>query len=235
MNLLQLLLGSMTSSNSVNSVAKKTGANSGLVSKLMLLAIPMLIKYLTKNASTKAGQQSLLGALTQHKDTDTLANQIGKADEDDGAKIINHILGKDKDSVVAQLVGETGMSTSQVNQTLSAIAPSLLSGLSAATTQAQTSNSNDLSGLLNMFGGSQSTSNDALGALTSLLGASNSKPAANANPLGALTSLLGGSSKPAANANPMNAMLGSLLGGSNKQDTSAFDGSQLLSLLTQLK
>ena len=235
MNLLQLLLGSMTSQNTVNSVSKKTGASSSLVSKLMILAIPMLIKYLTKNASNKQGQQSLLSALTQHKNTDTMENQIAKADEVDGAKIINHIFGNDKKDVVNNLAQETGLSANQVSQVLSTIAPSLMSGLSAATNSANSNKTSDLSGLLSMFAGNSKPQQSGLG-LESFLGAlgGNSKPQASANPLGALTSLMGAGNQ--SQASGLTSMLGGLLGGQDeKQAASSLDGSQLLSLLANLK
>ena len=141
MNLLQLLLSTLTSQSSVNTVSKKTGVNSKLTSKLLLVAIPLLIKYMTKNASKKTGAQSLLSALGQHTSTQTMTQQLQNADQNDGSRIINHILGKDKDTVVNSLASETGLSNNQVNSTLSTIAPALLSGLSAATTQAQNQSS----------------------------------------------------------------------------------------------
>lgn len=230
MNLLQLLLGTMTSSNSVNSVSKKTGASSSLVSKLMIMAIPLLLKYLTKNASSREGQQSLLSALTQHKNTNTIADQIKDADEVDGGKIIGHILGNDKDNVVSSLAKETGLSASQVSSVLSSIAPSLMSGLSAATTQT-TSNKNDVSSLLSMFGGKPSTTSATQNTgISSLLGALGGNDNSASSGLGALTSLLGGGNT----SNSTSNLLGSLLGGSN-QKQSAFDGSDLLSLLSSLK
>ena len=236
MNLLQLLLGTMTSQNTVNSVSKKTGASSSLISKLMILAIPMLIRYLTKNASNKEGQQSLLSALTQHKNTNTIENQIANADEVDGSKIINHIFGNDKNDVVSNLAKETGLSSNQVSSVLSTIAPSLLSGLSAATTTATSNKNSDLSGLLSMFGGNNAKQDNNLG-LNTFLGAlsGNTAKPANNNPLGALGSLIGGAPQQSQAAG-LTSMLGGLLGGQDeKQAASALDGSQLLSLLANLK
>ena len=47
MNLLQLLMGAMTSQSSVGSVSGKTGLSNKQVQQLMLLAIPLLLKYMT--------------------------------------------------------------------------------------------------------------------------------------------------------------------------------------------
>ena len=67
MNLLSLLAGTMLSQSSVNSVSGKTGLSSKQIQKLVMLALPILIKYMTKNASSGDGALSLLGALSQHK------------------------------------------------------------------------------------------------------------------------------------------------------------------------
>jgi len=223
MNLLQLLLGTMTSNDSVSSVSKKTGLSSKLTSKLLMMAIPMLISYMTKNASKKDGAQSLLGALTQHNSKETVSNQIANADTTDGAKIIAHILGGDQNTVVSNLAKESGASAAEVNSLLNSIAPALLNSLGTATNataskpQANKVDLSDLAGLLN--GGSVSNSNQNVAA-------------------GLLGSLLGGasSSKKQSNTADLTNMLGSLLGGTSNTNTSAkaADGTELLGLLTSL-
>ncbi len=177
MNLLQLLLGSMMSSNSVNSVSNKTGINSKLVQKLIVAAVPLLIKYMTKNASSASGAQSLLGALMQHKGTRSMSEQIDEADEADGEKIIHHILGNDEETVVRTLADETGLKNEEVTRGLASLAPALLSGLSAATNASAQNSGADLSSLLGMFGGSQQSVSSASSGLQSLLGSFLGAPA----------------------------------------------------------
>ena len=156
MNLLSLLLTSMLAPSSVNSLEQKTNVSSALIRKLLPLAIPLLIKAMTTNASNQSGALSLLGALSQHKSTNTMDDQIKTADTQDGKKIVGHILGNDYDNAIGQLSRQTGMETSQVASVLAALAPALLSGVSAANTQAakpaQTSGL-DLGSLLGMCGG----------------------------------------------------------------------------------
>ena len=156
MNLLSLLLSSMLAPSSVNSLEQKTNVSSALIRKLLPLAIPLLIKAMTTNASNQSGALSLLGALSQHKSTNTMDDQIKTADTQDGKKIVGHILGNDYDNAIGQLSRQTGMESSQVASVLAALAPALLSGVSAANTQAaqpaQTSGL-DLGSLLGMFGG----------------------------------------------------------------------------------
>ena len=141
MDLLQLLLGSMTNQSSVGSVSGKTGLSDKQVKKLMALAIPLLIKYMTKNASSGNGAQSLLGALAQHTSQKDMADQLGDADEEDGGKIISHILGSNQSQVTQDLSAQTGLDSSQISQVLAIMAPALMSGVSnAASTTAAAGN-----------------------------------------------------------------------------------------------
>ena len=178
MDLLSLLLGGLTSSNSVKATSKKTGLSSQLTSKLLIAAIPLLIKYMTQNASKKEGAQSLANALTQHQTTAKVPAQIKNADIVDGAKIIGHILGNDQSNVINNLSQQTGASTTEVNSLLNTIAPALLSSLATATNSANQKTSGkvdlsdgiDLSDVMGILGGSGSNS-----MLGSLLGTSNKK------------------------------------------------------------
>ena len=165
MNLLSMLLSSMLSSGSVNNLSGKTGLSSQQVAKLVRLALPILLKAMTGNASSASGLASLVGALTQHTSKSSFADQIGEADTRDGSRIIGHILGSEEDAVVSRLAGESGASADQVSALLSMIAPALMSGVSAAShaqVQSQTQTLSqaapaggvfDLSSMLSMFGG----------------------------------------------------------------------------------
>ena len=133
MNLLSLLAGTMLSQSSVGSVSGKTGLSDKQVKKLIMLALPILIKYMTKNASSGDGALSLLGALSQHKNTDSMDLQLKEADEDDGGKIISHILGSNEGKVTQDLSVQTGLNSAQIRKVLSIMAPGLMSGVSSAT------------------------------------------------------------------------------------------------------
>ena len=119
MSLLSLLTGSLSSQSSVDSLAKKTGLSSAAAKAIVAAAVPILIKSLTKNASSKEGASSLLGALMNHKNTKPIAQQIDEADVDDGGKIVNHIFGNNKTDVLSQLASQTGMDSNQVASALS--------------------------------------------------------------------------------------------------------------------
>ena len=97
-----------------------------------MLALPILIKYMTKNASSGDGALSLLGALSQHKNNNSMDLQLKDADEADGAKIIHHILGNKENAVTQDLSARTGLGTDQIRHVLSILAPGLMSGVSNA-------------------------------------------------------------------------------------------------------
>ena len=180
MDLLNMLLSSFTSDNSVNALSGKTGIDKSKITSLIMMALPLIIKALTKNASSSSGASSLLGALTQHTSRDAIDRQIADADTADGEAILNHILGDDAASVTSGLAAQTGLTNEQVTGTLNNVAPAILSELSAATTQVQKkggvdlSDGLDFSDLMGMFSGiqsAQSQSNQGGGLLSGLVGA----------------------------------------------------------------
>ena len=234
MNLLSVLSSSLLSDVAVAALAKKTGLSKTQLKKVVAIAIPLLLKAMTRNVSSQSGVQSLLGALTQHTNTRSIAEQIDEADTVDGGKIVGHILGNDTDSAVQALAVETDMAEGEVRSVLSAIAPALLSGLSAATTstaakpKVDLSDGLDLSDVMAMLSGVQqqqqqpaaSTGSSLLGAL--LGGAQpQQQPAASATSL--LGSLLGGGAQQQQQSavNPTAALLGSLLGGGTQQQAAS--------------
>ena len=218
MNLLSLLLKSLLTDASVSALAKKTGLNAGSLKKLIPLAIPLLLKFLTKNASSESGALSLLGALSQHTNQKALSDQIDEADTEDGGKIIGHILGDQSDAVAGQLAEQSGMTERDVNSALAGLAPALMSGLSAAnqtvssSPKVDLSDGLDLSDLMGMFAGAQQAQTQSSGGSL-------------------LSGLLGGS------GSGLGGLFGSLLGSSAQQpeQDNEFNGTQLLSLLSAMR
>ena len=154
MNLLSLLLKSLLSDSSLTQLIKKTGLTEAALKKLLPLAIPLLIKALTSNASSQTGLASLLGALTQHTSTKSMDLQLEEADNEDGAKIVRHIFGDESDANIDDLARQSGLSSMQVSSVLSEIAPALMSSLSAANSSAAASaaSASPFSALGSLFG-----------------------------------------------------------------------------------
>ena len=173
MNLLQLLLGAMTSQSSVGSVSGKTGLSDKQVKKLMMLAIPLLLKYMTSNAqSSNNGALSLLGALSQHQNKKGMDLQLVDADEDDGNKIIGHILGNNEGKVTQDLAAQTGLDNDQIRKVLAILAPGLMSGVSEAASSAAKPAASTAPSLQGLAGS---------GIFGALFGAGNEQPKAETN------------------------------------------------------
>ena len=136
MSLLETLLKSMTSSSSLDTMSRRTGGNNDQMAALITAALPILLRALTANASTKSGAESLQQALTEHTETGSVAEQFETADIDDGARILQHILGSNSSSVMNGLSRQSGLSNDQVGSALGALAPVLLNSLSAASNRA---------------------------------------------------------------------------------------------------
>lgn len=197
MNLLGVLFKSLLSEEAIKALAKKTGLDGKSLTKLLPLAIPVLMKMLTKNASSADGASSLLSALTQHTATKSAAAQIAEADTDDGAKILGHIFGSKQDEELQLLSAQSGLSANEVSSALSGIAPTLLSTLSAATQSAKPASAGkfdlsdglDLGDVMSMLGGARPSAADLLGGLLGGSAAQQEKDSA-INGASLLTSLL---------------------------------------------
>ncbi len=211
MSLLSILTKSLLSDVALKALAKKTGLSSGKLKKLLPLAIPMLLKAMTSNASSQSGLESLLGALTQHTNRKSLPQQIEEADTADGGKILGHIFGGNSAPALTSLAQQSHLNEQEVNSALSSIAPALLSGLSAATAS-NVKPGFDLSDGLDM------------GDLMAIFG-SVSQPAASQSGGGLLGGLLGGG-KPA-----MGGLLGSLFGQNTAEKDDSLNGTALLNAL----
>ena len=116
MSLLSTLVGSMSSDESVEAVSRNTGVSKLAVGGLIALALPLLMKKLTSNAQSQQGAASLLGALSQHTNTDSIASQLTNADSADGNAIIGHILGSDQAGAVSQLAEQSNRSANEIEQ-----------------------------------------------------------------------------------------------------------------------
>ncbi len=137
-SLLSALLSSATSSSSTAAMAKASGASKEQVSSLVSSALPLLLQSMASNASDEKGSESLAQALASHAETQgSVSEQIENADTDDGAKIIEHLLGGKTDKVQTTLAGSSGLSSSQVSTILSCLAPALMSSVGKETASAK--------------------------------------------------------------------------------------------------
>lgn len=193
MDLSQVLFNSLLGDSSLKTLSKNSGASQDQVQQVMGLALPVLMKNMQSNASTKKGETSLAKALADHgtDDVSNISAFLANVDLEDGNKILSHILGKNKETVEEDIADQTGLTSTQTSGILANVAPLLLSLLGGSLLGGQskgsaTSSSNGLAGgLAGMLasalfgGGSSGSSSGGGGGLEDLL-------------IGSLGSVLGG-------------------------------------------
>ncbi len=152
--ILDLLSGPM-GQQIISSVAGSTGQDSSKTSSVLSMGIPVLMKAMQRNASTPEGAEGLMGALSKHSGLlDNLGGLLGggidQETQQDGGKILNHVLG-DKMGGVANVIGaKTGVDAGSVGNILQSVAPLLLGFLGK---QTQENGVSDAGGLTSMLGG----------------------------------------------------------------------------------
>ena len=132
---LSKITSSLLSSDTLKGLSNLTGANTKDISNVLTSALPSLLKGVTEQAKNNVTAEGFAKALAQHAkdDTSSLSGFLGKVDLADGAKIISHLLGSDKEETINRAVMASGVSANNVNAILSAIAPMLLSLLGKQT------------------------------------------------------------------------------------------------------
>ena len=238
-NIISMLAGELMSGSSVKQVAKAANVNEKQAENIMGNAIPLLVQAMSDNAGTKVGAESLYEALGQHNNGLSAAEQLDRADLEDGDRIIGKILGDNKQGVTEALAKQAGVTKGNSAKILALLAPVILSLISTETNTNNTS-SGGLSSLLSLFtdddtghSNTQTTSSSGLGdigtalLMGALLGNNNNGNSGSAGG-NLLTSLLGGGQQQVQSQQQQSGgLLESLLGGGMSGQTIQSGGSGL--------
>ncbi len=151
------LLGSDLGKSLIEGLSSQTGQSKSNTSNLLNMALPVLMQAMQRNASTAKGASGLLNALSNKHDGSILDNLGGiftggnaNAIEQDGGKILGHILGNRQANVQQALSRQSGVKPSAVGQILKVAAPILMGLLGKQQRQSSVSDAN---GLTNLLGG----------------------------------------------------------------------------------
>lgn len=149
MNLLDMLTGQLSDQKTLAKLGQNSGADSGQVQQLVQVGLPLLMQALGKNTSTAEGAQALNAALDQHKDADVsdVAGFLNKVDAQDGAKIVQHVLGDKSEAIHSNLAKQTGMDAGQVSSIMAQLAP-LVMGFLGQQKKTQNLDASGLTGLI---------------------------------------------------------------------------------------
>ena len=147
------VMKTMLNSGSVDQVAQMLGVNQQDASSAIQEVLPMLLQGMKGQATNKETQQGFLQALQDHgsKDTGDFTSFLKNVDTEDGAKIVNHLLGSKQEEVAAKAKKKSGLDTKTIMKIMAIAAPFLMSqmGKSAKKT-AKSSSSGDM---LSIVGG----------------------------------------------------------------------------------
>jgi hypothetical protein len=152
------LLNSPTGKSIVSGVAAQTNQPESKTQDVLMMAMPVLMQAMRRNAETPQGADGLLSALNGGKHDGSILDNLGSlfgggVDENvtnDGNKILGHVLGNKQSNVQNALSKQSGMDAGTIAQILKIAAPILMGMLG---NQAKQQNVNDKSGLEGMLGG----------------------------------------------------------------------------------
>ena len=135
----------------IEQVSKTVGITDKDAVKAVEAVLPLLIKGMQSQAKGKDTQQGFIQALDDHSksSTDDMAKFFKNVDADDGAKIVNHLLGAQQEEVAAKAKKTSGLDTKTILKIMAIVAPLLMSQMGkTAKTETAKSGSNDMSGVV---------------------------------------------------------------------------------------
>jgi len=132
-------------------VSQMTGISQSDAGKVVNVVLPLLIKGMQGQAKGKDTQEGFFQALNDHgkNDPKDVKKFIKNVDTEDGAKIVNHLLGKSTEEVAAKAKKSSGLDTKTILRIMAMLAPLLMSQMGKeAKKETAKSNSNDMSGVV---------------------------------------------------------------------------------------
>jgi hypothetical protein len=176
------LLNSDLGKQIISGVSGQVGTSEGQTSSVLASVLPGLVGGMMNNAQTPEGQGGLLGALLGGKHDggilDNLSGFItGSNHDEEGGKILGHVLGDNHGAVASQVSQQTGVGSDQVAMIMKIAAPILMGYLAKKAMGGGLTNNAAQSGggltdiLGGLLGGGQQAASAAAGGniLTSML------------------------------------------------------------------
>ncbi|QBQ41948.1 DUF937 domain-containing protein [Sphingobacterium psychroaquaticum] len=217
MGITDLITGGI-GSKAISAISSTLGVSETKAKWIVAAAVPLMIAALNYNSKNKGQAENIDKALDQHSSSgilDKISDVFGSNNNDDGGKIVNHMFGKNTESVTQNFADKLGLSSAQVGGVLASLAPMVMGYLGQ---QKQSANSGggigDLIGSVLGGGGAQQASTG--GGIGDLIG----------NIFGG-----GGNTQAAAQSNGITDMIGNLAGDFFNQNKSQQDKGGILDSL----
>ena len=133
---LSSLMNVFLSQQSQQGISTATGSSSSDVTSILASALPSLLAGANKQSQQTSTATSFAKALASHAqdDTSNLSSFYNNVDLNDGAKIIQHLLGNKTNATIKTVANQAGVTQNQAGSVLAAAAPLLLSLLGQQTT-----------------------------------------------------------------------------------------------------
>ena len=164
----------------ISGVSSDTQQPEDKTAKVLAMAMPVLMGAMKRNTNSPQGAEGLLNALNSKHDGSILDNLDGLFSggvnpevKQDGAGILNHVLGGSQTNVANALSQKSGVDTSTVMNILKVAAPILLGYLGKQTRQRNVSQPSQLGGLLEGVLGTGQQGNKQQSLIESLLDGNN--------------------------------------------------------------
>ncbi len=135
----------------LHQVSKKIGISDEAANSAVEVVLPMLLSGMKGQASNKDTKAGFLKALDDHSksDTDDVKKFVKDVDEEDGAKIVNHLLGSKTEEVAAKAKKKSGLDTKDIIKIMAILAPLLMSQMGkTAKSEAKEKDTDDMSGIV---------------------------------------------------------------------------------------
>ncbi len=107
-------------------LANQAGVDTNDFSKIASVGLPLILQGMNRNNQSQEGLESFNQALNHHQERNNYdsLNQFSKnVDQEEGDKIVDHVLKGEKDEVSNSLAGRLGVSPDAVKKTLAVLAP----------------------------------------------------------------------------------------------------------------
>lgn len=170
---IQELLNSSTGQQMVDGVVNQLGIDQKQAQSVVNTAVPLLFTALHKNAEG-GDEANIMNALSKHDGSilDNVNGFLGGGDFSDGVGILGHLLGNKQSNVEKALGKSSGLSSGQITQVLSMLAPLVMGYLGKEKKKGALDGGGLTSILGNLLGGGNKSTNKDLGKLEQLLGGS---------------------------------------------------------------
>ena len=125
------VLKAVMSSDALGQLSKATGIDEKAAASVLTDVMPLLINGAKSQSTNKDTATSFIEALASHgeKDSSDMAKFIKNVDVADGAKIVKHLLGSEKESKAQKISEKSGVDIKKVAMVMALAAPLVMNKL----------------------------------------------------------------------------------------------------------